>query len=101
MKSRSAAVAKRQLPRLAIDATPYNYQHIHGPSPSSSVSSAQASIATSVDTPFSAGIFPVLCLYDYDAVDPEQLTFRKNEVLDIVKIEQSVRASSLASFPPS
>ena len=95
MKSHNAAVAKRQLPRLAIDATPYTYDL---ESPSSSVptsgSSAQASISTSVDTPYSAGYFHVLCLYDYEATDSDQLSFRRNEVLEIVQQEASVRPLS-------
>jgi len=91
MRSRTAAaVAKRQLPRLAIDATPYSSQHtLISPSSSVSSSSAQASGATSVDTPFSAEIFHVLCLYDFEATDPDQLSFRRNEVLDIVQQEAS------------
>ncbi|TCD65471.1 hypothetical protein EIP91_002589 [Steccherinum ochraceum] len=95
MKSRSAAVAKRQLPRLAIDATPYSHQHTLA-SPASSIStsasgsSTQQSVsASAVDTPFSAGLFHVLCLYDYEATDEDQLSFRRNEVLDIVQQEAS------------
>ena len=100
MKSRSsAAAAKRQLPRLAIDAsTPYDFQL---ESPTSSIytsgSSAQASLSTCVDTPFSAGYFHVLCLHDYDAADSDQLSFQKNEVLEIVQQETSVSKA----LPPS
>ncbi|THH29337.1 hypothetical protein EUX98_g4841 [Antrodiella citrinella] len=89
MRSCASAIAKRQLPRLAIDATPYSFQHTVSPSSTISSSSAQASGRTSVDTPYSAGIFQVLCLYDFEATDHDQLSFRRNEVLDIVQQENS------------
>lgn len=42
------------------------------------------------DTPFSPEVFHVLCMYDFDAEDPDQLSFRKNDVLDVVKREETV-----------
>ncbi|KAI0783386.1 ras guanine nucleotide exchange factor domain-containing protein [Abortiporus biennis] len=90
MKVRRAESAKRYLPRLSIDSTPYSYlQTSISASPSSSISSAHASIATSTDTPLSTGVFYVLCLYDFQATDADQLSFRKNEILEIVRQEES------------
>lgn len=34
-------------------------------------------------------ICTVLCLYDFDAKDSNHLSFRKNEILDVVKQEES------------
>ncbi|KAH8099722.1 ras GEF [Cristinia sonorae] len=86
------SMARQQLPRLAIDAAPYTPEALWS-SPSSSVSSssAQGSVATSVFTPspYSAGGIQVLCLYDFDTTEPDQLSFRRNEVLDVVKQEAS------------
>lgn len=80
--------AKPNLPRLAIDSNPYKYQQ-YQPSPTSSISSTKASIAPSFDTPCS-GVFYVLCLHDLETIEPEQLSFKKNDVLEIVKQEESV-----------
>ncbi|CAL1694311.1 unnamed protein product [Somion occarium] len=85
---RTVEMARKQLPRLSIDSS-CSYRDDYEASPTSSVSSARASIATSFDTPSSAGIFHVLCLYDFKAGDVDQLSFKKNEVLDIVKQEDS------------
>ncbi|KAI0081157.1 ras GEF [Panus rudis PR-1116 ss-1] len=92
-KAKTNAVdAKRQLPRLAIDATRSSYappRREYPDSPASSISSARASVATSFETPSSVGIFHVLCLYDFKAADEDQLSFRKDDILDIVKQEDS------------
>lgn len=34
-------------------------------------------------------MFSVLCLHDFQSDDPDHLSFRKNEILDIVKEEES------------
>lgn len=96
-------IARRQLPRLSIDATRVTYEPDYYGSPlSSTVSSARASIATSFDSaPSSAGpTFHVICLYDFSAGDEDQLSFRKNEILDIVKQEDSVRLVCWCSVCP-
>lgn len=84
--------ARRQLPRLSIDPNPVDYPPpAYCASPSSSSSSARVSLATSWDTTSSSpGTFHVICLYDFTAQDDDQLSFKKGEVLDIVKQEDSV-----------
>ncbi|KZT72955.1 ras GEF [Daedalea quercina L-15889] len=58
--------------------------------PSANVLSGDTS-TTLTDSPsiFTADTFHVLALYDYEAVDSDQLSFKKNEVLEIVKREES------------
>lgn len=91
-----AAVSRAQslrrggpLPRLWIDSSLSSYRNALC-SPSSSLPSAHTSDATTIaDTPFSPEVFHVLCMYDFDAEDPDQLSFRKNDVLDVVKREET------------
>lgn len=45
---------------------------------------------TDSSTTFSVETFHVLTLYDYDAADTDQLSFKKNEMLEIIKREDSV-----------
>lgn len=66
-----------------------------------SISTSRASVSTvsstGFDTPATASsaagsewvLFSVLCLHDFDSNDPDQLSFRKNEILQIVKVEDS------------
>ncbi|KAJ7687418.1 ras guanine nucleotide exchange factor domain-containing protein [Mycena rosella] len=80
----------RQSLHLSIDASPYDL-----PSGSSSPSSsARASIGTTeLTSPGSAmsGIIicSVLCMYDFQSTDADHLAFRKNEILDVVKQEDT------------
>src|SRR6202040_982603 len=34
-------------------------------------------------------LFSALCLYDFESNDPDQLSFRKNDILHIVKLEET------------
>ncbi|EIN14378.1 ras GEF [Punctularia strigosozonata HHB-11173 SS5] len=51
--------------------------------------SSVATADTGADDSLSWHLFSVLCLYDFDAQDQDQLSFRKNEILDIVKEENT------------
>ncbi|PCH34105.1 ras GEF [Wolfiporia cocos MD-104 SS10] len=78
------------LPRLWIDPSLTSYrQSQHSPVSTTSPSSHVSDATTLSDSPFSAETFRVLCLYDYDAADSDQLSFRKNELLDIIKREDT------------
>ncbi|KZT08603.1 ras GEF [Laetiporus sulphureus 93-53] len=74
------------LPRLWIDSSLSTYQDF----PSSSLPSTRVNDTTSITDP-SSGVdtFYVLCLYDFEAQDAGQLSFRKDEVLDVIKVEES------------
>ncbi|KAI8981176.1 ras GEF [Trametes punicea] len=77
------------LPRLWID------PNLSSPEPCTPPSAAleHISLANSSEeapTPTSSGeLFYVLCLYDYDAEDSSQLSFRRNDILDVVKREET------------
>ncbi|TFK94986.1 ras GEF [Polyporus arcularius HHB13444] len=82
-------------PRLWIDPNPSNAETSLS-TPASSVSPdpnpslAGSSEDTDNSTPTSsAELFYVLCLYDYDAEDSDQLSFRRNDILDVVKKEDT------------
>ena len=54
-------------------------------------SSTRASIASSVSSDSSSvDSFFVYCVYDFEAADADQLSFRSNEILEVVKQEESV-----------
>ncbi|KAI0639893.1 ras GEF [Trametes polyzona] len=77
------------LPRLWIDP---NLSSPDLPTPPSANTPERASLATSSEetlTPTSAELFYVLCLYDYNAEDSTQLSFRRNDILDVVKKEET------------
>ncbi|KAJ3561149.1 hypothetical protein NP233_g10371 [Leucocoprinus birnbaumii] len=63
------------------------------PTPPPSSDSARLSAGTARTTPTSSGSdpdeFSVLCMHDFKAADPDQLSFRKNEILVIVKRENT------------
>ncbi|KAH9920201.1 ras GEF [Epithele typhae] len=63
-------------PRLWID-----------PNPSTADSSSLSTPASPF--PRTPELFYVLCLYDYDAEDSDQLSFRRNDILDVVKKEDT------------
>lgn len=78
------------LPRLWIDP---NLSSPELPTPPSASSPERTSLATSSEetlTPESAEVFYVLCLYDYNAEDGSQLSFRRNDILEVVKKEETV-----------
>lgn len=94
--SRSQTV--RQSLQLSIDPSPYDVIHHLATSPESfspesSARASIASVATSNTTPSSGGsestIYSVLCLYDFESADPDLLCFSKNEILDVVKQEDT------------
>ena len=81
------------------------------PTPASSADliSSLAPLASDSDTATptsSTELFYVLCLYDYDAEDSDQLSFRRNDILDVVKKEDTVSSlpsaflSTSAQFSP-
>jgi len=101
--------AVRQHLQISIDP----YRPSHGRNASSPTSSTRASISTSrasvstvstsntscdpVDTPSTASsvdgsdwiLFSVLCLHDFESNDPDHLSFGKNEILYVVKQEET------------
>lgn len=87
----------RQSLSLSIDPAPYSTMNLQ-PSPEESLnspSSSRASIGTAGTTPTSGSsmsdmlVFSVLCMYDFQSDDAEHLPFSKNEILDIVKQEDT------------
>ncbi|TFK41935.1 ras guanine nucleotide exchange factor domain-containing protein [Crucibulum laeve] len=95
MSTTSRSQVARQSLHLRIDPSPYDSQVLISPntnySPSSS--SARTSIATAGTTPTSDSpnyaTFSALCMYDFQSDDPDHLPFRKNEILEIVKQEDT------------
>lgn len=84
----------RQSLHIRIDPSPYDPEVIISPdSASPSPESARLSIGTARTTPSSSSSdqdeFSVLCIYDFRAADADQLSFRKNEILNIVKREDT------------
>ncbi|KAJ6520256.1 ras guanine nucleotide exchange factor domain-containing protein [Mycena sanguinolenta] len=78
---------------LNIDASPYTLQGIPSGSDSPS-SSARASIGTELTSPARSSmselvICSVLCMYDFKSDDVDHLEFSKNEILDVVKQEDT------------
>lgn len=91
---------QRQSLHLSIDPSPYHPEPVQISPEESSASSSEpsSSLATSrttsadyesvYDYPFNI-IYSVLCLYDFETSDPEQLPFHKNEILDVVAKEET------------
>lgn len=84
----------RQSLHLSIDPSPYKAQQLSvSPDSGSPSSSNRVSIATSHTSPTSGEsdwiIYSVLCLYDFESADRDHLPFTRNEILDIVKQEES------------
>ncbi|KAH7915727.1 ras guanine nucleotide exchange factor domain-containing protein [Hygrophoropsis aurantiaca] len=80
----------RQSLRVSIDASPFQYQPTQS-SPPPSVSSS--SLMTNGSTPSTSesdwSICQVICLYDFESQDQDQLSFKQNEILNIVKQEDT------------
>ncbi|KAM5536010.1 hypothetical protein V8D89_010268 [Ganoderma adspersum] len=82
-------------PQLWIDPNPLTDEHLAPlPTPASSADliTSLAPLASDPDTATptsSTELFYVLCLYDYDAEDSDQLSFRRNDILDVVKKEDT------------
>lgn len=107
LRSETMAVSHTQshrrggsLPRLWIDPSLTSYRDsMH--TPASGLPSAAISGATSItDTPSSAELLHVICLYDYDAEDSDQLSFIRNEILEVVKQEETVTHIDLPNVEP-
>ncbi|KAJ7103128.1 ras guanine nucleotide exchange factor domain-containing protein [Mycena belliarum] len=86
--------AIRQSLHLNIEASPYDLTSVPSASGSDSPSSsARASIGTEVSTPGSVMdgviLYSVLCMYDFEPTDADHLGFRKNEILDVIKQEDT------------
>lgn len=84
----------KQSLHIRIDPSPFDPEVIISPdSASPSSSSAHLSAGTARTTPTSGSSdqeeLPVLCVYDFQSTDPDQLSFRKNEILSIVKQENT------------
>ncbi len=84
----------RQSLHIHIDPSPFDPEVIISPdSTSPSPSSARLSAGTARTTPTSGNSeqeeFSVLCVFDFQAADRDQLAFRKNEILSIVKQEHT------------
>ncbi|KAL4263650.1 Ras-like guanine nucleotide exchange factor [Pleurotus pulmonarius] len=89
----------RQTLHLSIDPSPYEPppMSLSPPSsnspPSSLMSATTASSSTADSSTMPSSTFPiiysVLCLHDFDSDDPDHLPFSKNEILEIVKQEES------------
>ncbi|KAJ7755059.1 ras guanine nucleotide exchange factor domain-containing protein [Mycena maculata] len=83
----------RQSLHLSIDASPYDLQGVSSGYNSPSSSSARASMGTDITSPTSSvdGLVmcSVLCMYDFQSTDSDHLPFRKNEILEVVKKEDT------------
>ena len=91
----------RYLPRLSIDSDTYRHQRSSVSSMSSLSSSTRASFASSFDSNASGETFYVFCVYDFQAADADQLSFRSSEILEVVKVEDSVSIASGSQLLPS
>ena len=83
------------LPKLSIDSAT-SYQRESLASLSSLSSSTRASLAPSFDSASSDSdaSFFVVGLFDFDTEDPDQMSFQAEEILRVVKTEDSVSALS-------
>lgn len=89
----------RALPRqplhLFIDPYPYRDPGILDMSPGADYDSSSSPVshgstnATSPTTSLDPYICSVICMYDFHSDDPDHLPFRKNEILDVVKQEET------------
>ncbi|GLB35754.1 putative guanine nucleotide exchange factor for Ras-like GTPases; N-terminal motif containing protein [Lyophyllum shimeji] len=61
----------------------------HSPSPSSANPTLSAEATTPTSPQEGSIICSVLCMYDFRSDDPDHLSFYKNEILDIVRQEES------------
>ncbi|KAG7099854.1 hypothetical protein E1B28_001661 [Marasmius oreades] len=77
----------RQSLHLSIDPSPFLSVFNPSPDSGSPSSSSRLSTDTSPTSSYSDIICSVLCMYDFQTDDPIHLSFRKNEILDIVRTE--------------
>ncbi|KAJ7597375.1 ras guanine nucleotide exchange factor domain-containing protein [Mycena floridula] len=79
----------RQALHVSIESSPYNQNRLQL-SPDSDSPSSRASDSTSPTSGSSESIITsALCMFDFQSNDPVHLPFRKNEILDIVKQEDT------------
>ncbi|KAJ7610925.1 ras guanine nucleotide exchange factor domain-containing protein [Roridomyces roridus] len=79
---------------LHLDVSSFRLQSVPSGYNSPSSSSARASIGTDISSPTSSAsslitMGSVLCMHDFQSPDADHLTFRKNEILEVVKKEDS------------
>ncbi|KAL0576874.1 hypothetical protein V5O48_005109 [Marasmius crinis-equi] len=80
----------RQSLHLNIDPSPYSSSLLHhSPESGSPSSSSRPSTDTSPTSSYSDATYSVLCMYDFSSDDPVHLPFRRNEILDVVRMEPS------------
>uniref|UniRef100_A0A0W0GET1 Ras GEF n=1 Tax=Moniliophthora roreri TaxID=221103 RepID=A0A0W0GET1_MONRR len=79
----------RQTLHLSIDPAPYSSTLSRSPDSTSPSSSSRPSTDTSPTSSTSDIIYSVLCMHDFHSDDPDQLSFRRNEILDIVREESN------------
>ncbi|KAF5384966.1 hypothetical protein D9615_001164 [Tricholomella constricta] len=82
----------RQSLHVLIDPFTYESEICISPrstSPSSSTANPTAGTTSTAPSFDSSSICSALCLYDFRSDDPDHLPFSKNEILDIVKREES------------
>ncbi|KAJ8084746.1 hypothetical protein PM082_003523 [Marasmius tenuissimus] len=80
----------RQALHLDINSSPYSasaFQYSHSPESGSPSSSSRPSTDTSPTSSYSDIIYSVLCMHDFHSDDPIHLPFRRNEILDILRME--------------
>ncbi|KAK7044157.1 hypothetical protein VNI00_007877 [Paramarasmius palmivorus] len=81
----------RQTLHLSIDPAPYSSSPAFNRSPDSTSpsSSSRPSTDSSPTSSIEDTIYSVLCMHDFYSDDPDQLSFRKNEILEVVREESN------------
>ncbi|KAG5341697.1 hypothetical protein C0989_007924 [Termitomyces sp. Mn162] len=83
---------QRQSLYVNIDPYTYSYEVCRSPQSNSPTSSTNVSLDSADTTSSSDAGTPlcvVLCMYDWTSDDPDHLNFTQNEILDVVKQEES------------
>lgn len=83
--------AQRQSLYVDIDPYTYSYEVRRSPQSNSPASSTNVSLDLAGTRSSDTGtpLCVVLCMYDWTSNDPDHLNFTKNEILDVVKQEES------------
>ncbi|KAG5645359.1 hypothetical protein DXG03_006421 [Asterophora parasitica] len=79
----------RQSLHVHIDPFTYKPEVLPSLSPSSSIATTTTASTSTTQELDSSAIFSAICMYDFRSDDPDHLSFVKNEILDIVKQEES------------
>ncbi|KAG6911369.1 hypothetical protein DXG01_001040 [Tephrocybe rancida] len=88
----SSSQTQRQSLYVNVDAYSYDSDvHKSPQSTSPATSSTDLSIDTTTSNSYDSGtpLCIVLCMYDWSSDDPDHLSFTQNEILDVVKQEES------------